>query len=88
MVVTTSRRSANQLLLRPLGRGQLAPWTSAFLKVTPTKTRVTRDAQAELREYRALQGELAPWTSAFLNKHARKPRLADVEGTGAALCAG
>lgn len=42
------------------------------------------DAQAELREYRALQGELAPWTSAFLNKHARKPRLADVEGTGAA----
>ena len=41
-------------------------------------------AQAELREFRALQGELAPWTAAFRDKHARKPRLADVEGTGAA----
>ncbi|KAK9846381.1 hypothetical protein WJX81_002681 [Elliptochloris bilobata] len=38
--------------------------------------------KAELREFRTLQGELAPWTSAFRDKHARKPRLADVEGTG------
>lgn len=39
--------------------------------------------RAALREYRALQEELTPWTQAFEERHGRKPRLVDVERTGA-----
>lgn len=39
----------------------------------------------QLREYRALQEELTPWTHAFQERHGRKPRLIDVEHTGALL---
>lgn len=39
--------------------------------------------RAALQEYRALQEELTPWTQAFEERHGRKPRLVDVERTGA-----
>ena len=48
-----------------------------------TRGSVVRNYKAQLREYRALQAELAPWTAAFQGQYGRKPRLGDVELTGA-----
>ena len=41
--------------------------------------------QVLLHEFRSLQQELGPWTTAFQEQHARRPRLADVERTGAVV---
>ena len=47
------------------------------------KLQVLATYRNQLREYRALQEELTPWTQAFQQRHGRKPRLVDVEHTGA-----
>lgn len=48
-----------------------------------SKGQILSGYKAQLHEYRVLKDELAPWTQAFAAKHGRKPRISDVERTGA-----
>ena len=48
-----------------------------------SKGQILSGYKAQLFEYRVLKDELAPWTQAFAAKHGRKPRISDVERTGA-----